>query len=115
MDGADEAAALGVLRDEAEVRSSEDSGVAVDVGDGEVDGGPGGPPDDGVEGEEGADGEVGRPGRAGEAQNAAEAEDTEQRQSRAHLASPLEELGVRLSPESGRYIKGGRQELHPIG
>lgn len=118
MDGADEAAALGVLGDDAEARAVEHGGVAVDVGDGEVDGGGGRPPDDGVEGEERADGHVARPRRRdGQRHHAAEAEHPEKKKKQiGHLFFRLErrkEL-VNLSPE--RWVDGGgrrsQQERH---
>jgi hypothetical protein len=60
LDCACESTAVGVLEDNGEVGTAEHVGVAVDVVDGELDGGPGGPSDDGIEGEEGADCDVGR-------------------------------------------------------
>ena len=80
LDCADESAALGVLEDDAEVGAPQHGGVAVDVVDGELDGGPGGPSDDGVEGEERADGDAGRARRRlqGGWQGGAEAEQPEE-------------------------------------
>jgi hypothetical protein len=81
LDCACESAALCVLEDDGEVGAVEHGGVAVDVFDGELDGGPGGPSDDGVKGEEGADGDVGRASRRrlhGDLQDGAEAKQTEE-------------------------------------
>ena len=98
LDCADESAALGVLEDDAEVGAPQHGGVAVDVVDGELDGGPGGPSDDGVEGEEGADGDVGRARRLqGDWQDGAEAEQPEEEGGggrRHHLTSAVLEKEV---------------------
>lgn len=78
LDCTDESAAPGVLHQHAEVGPPKHRGIAVDVGDRELDGGPGRPPDDGVEGQERADGDV---RRQGDRQGAAEAEKAEDDQS----------------------------------
>ena len=85
LDCADESAALGVLHEHAEVGAPEQGGVAVDVVDGQADGGGGRAADDGVEGEEGADGDAGRARRQGDGQGAAHAQHAEEPEPGRHL------------------------------